>query len=81
MTYLIVAILIILYYLFGAPKSVRNTMNMIVLVGILAILGVLATLTFFKILQSPAEVYVAVAMVILGYYTLKDLWQMPVKKR
>lgn len=80
MTYLIVAILITLYYLFGAPKSVKNTMNMIVLVGLVAILLVLAVLTFFKMLQSPAEAYVAIAMVVLSYFTLKDLSRLTVKK-
>lgn len=80
MTYLIVAILITLYYLFGVPKSVKNTMNMIVLVGLVAILLVLAVLTFFKMLQSPAEAYVAIGMAVLSYFTLKDLSRLSVKK-
>ena len=50
MFYLIIAILLVLYYVFVAPKTVKNTMNMISLVAIVAFLLVLAGMTFIKIL-------------------------------
>ncbi|MDS9008639.1 DUF3165 family protein, partial [Streptococcus pneumoniae] len=46
MFYLIMAVLIISYYLYMAPKSVRNTLGMIGLVGLVALLIVLAGLSF-----------------------------------
>ncbi|HEK9800554.1 TPA: DUF3165 family protein, partial [Streptococcus equi subsp. equi] len=52
MFYLIIAALITSYYLFMAPKSVRNTLGMIGLVGLVALLIVLAGLSFIKIMQT-----------------------------
>lgn len=79
MTYLIIAILIVLYYLFGAPKSVKNTMNMITLVGSVALMIVLASLTFLKILQSPPEILIVIGMAVLAYFTLKDISRLGIK--
>ena len=46
MFYLIVAILIVSYYFFMAPTSIRNTLNTIGLVGAMALLIVLAFSSF-----------------------------------
>ena len=63
MFYLIIAILIISYYIFMAPKTIRNTLGMIGLVGLVAMLLVLAVMSFVKIMQSPPEIFLALAMV------------------
>lgn len=81
MFYLIIAVLIISYYLFMAPKSVRNTLAMIGLVGLVALLIVLASLSFIKIMQIPPEFFVGLGMIVLGYFALKDLFKMPEKPR
>lgn len=81
MFYLIIAALIISYYLFMAPKSVRNTLGMIGFVGLVALLIVLAGLSFIKIMQTPPEIVVGLGMIVLGYYALKDLLKMPKKSK
>ncbi|WP_273451318.1 DUF3165 family protein [Streptococcus ferus] len=79
MFYLIIAILLVLYYVFVAPKTVKNTMNMISLVAIVAFLLVLAGMTFIKILQSPPEIFVGLGMIVVGYYALRDVMRLSKK--
>lgn len=81
MSYLIIAILLGMYYVYGATKSVKNTMNTITKFGVLGILLVLAVLTFFKVLQSPPELFIGLAMGVLSYFTLKDLLRLTVKTK
>ncbi|HGI5906054.1 TPA: DUF3165 family protein [Streptococcus pyogenes] len=81
MFYLIMAVLIISYYLYMAPKSVRNTLGMIGLVGLVALLIVLAGLSFIKIMHTPPEFFIGMGMVALGYFALKDVRKMTKKPR
>lgn len=80
MFYLIIAILIVSYYIFMAPKTIRNTLGMIGVVGLIALLLVLAGMSFIKIMQSPPEIFLALAMVALGFFALRDVYRLPVKK-
>ena len=73
MFYAIIAILLLMYYIFIAPKTIKNTMNMISVVGIIAFLMVLAGKTFIRIIQSPPEIFIGIGMIIVGYYALKDV--------
>lgn len=79
MFYLIIAILILSYYFFMAPKSVRNTLSMIGLVAMVAFLIVLAGMSVLKILQSPPEVFIVLAMIALAYFSFKDILNLPKK--
>ncbi|PZO95491.1 DUF3165 family protein [Streptococcus halichoeri] len=79
MFYLIVAVLIISYYLFMAPKSVRNTLTMIGVVGILATLLVLACLSLVKFMQSPPEILIALGMIALAVFAIRDIQHMSKK--
>ncbi|KHD45225.1 DUF3165 family protein [Streptococcus hongkongensis] len=79
MFYLIIAILIISYYLFMAPDSIRNTISMIGLVALIALLLVLAGMSVIRIMQTPPEIFVALAMIVLAYFSLKDILNMPKK--
>ncbi|MGT2767970.1 DUF3165 family protein [Streptococcus ictaluri] len=81
MFYLIIAALIVSYYLFMAPKSVRSTIGMIGLMGLVALLIDLAGLSFIKIMQTPPEIFVGIAMIALGYRAMKDLLKMPKKTK
>lgn len=80
MFYLIVAVLLISYYFFMAPPSVKNTLSMIGLVGLVALLCVLAAAGFIKILQTPPEFFVSIAMIFLGFLALRDVLRLPAKK-
>ncbi|MDE8030878.1 DUF3165 family protein [Streptococcus mutans] len=73
MFYAIIAILLLMYYIFIAPKTIKNTMNMISVVGIIAFVMVLAGMTFIRIIQSPPEIFIGIGMIIVGYYALKDV--------
>ena len=79
MFYLIVAILIVSYYFFMAPTSIRNTLNTIGLVGATALLIVLAFMSFVKILQSPPEILLGFTMVIFGFFAIRDVYQLPAR--
>ena len=80
MFYLIVAILIVSYYFFMAPKTIRSTLNMIGMVGEVALLLVLAAMSFVKIMQSPPEIFLGLAMVALGFFAIRDVYRLPSKK-
>lgn len=79
MFYLIIAVLGVSYYFFMAPQSVRGTLGLIGLVSILALLLVLAVLSFVQIMQSPPEIFVALAMIALGYFAIRDVIKLPRK--
>lgn len=81
MFYLILAILLVLYYIFIAPKTIKNTMTMISLVALVAFLIVLAGMTFIRLIQSPPEIFVGLGMIALGYYTLKDVLKLSKKPK
>ena len=72
MFYLIVAILIASFYFFIAPKSVKNTMNL------LFVMATLALLSIIKFFSLPGEFFVTVGMLVLSYFTLKDFFAMSV---
>ena len=81
MFYLIVGILILLFYIFAAPPSIRGTLNVVMLVLILIVVHILLTLAAFKIFQLPSEIFVGIGMTFLAYFALRDLARMPVKKK
>ena len=76
MFYLIVAILIASFYFFIAPKSVKNTMNLLFVMATLALLLLLALLSIIKFFSLPGEFFVTVGMFTLSYFTLKDIFGM-----
>lgn len=62
-----------------APKSVRNTLTMIGLVALVALLIVLAGMSVLKILQTPPEIFIVLAMIGLAYFSIKDILNLPKK--
>ncbi|MBF7094575.1 DUF3165 family protein [Streptococcus sp. HF-1907] len=79
MFYLIIAILIALYYIFMAPKSVQSTLNAIGVVGLIALLVVLSVMSFIKIIALPGEVFVGVIMIVIGSLAMRDVLRLPKK--
>lgn len=73
MFYFIVAVLLLSFYLFLAPKSIKGTINIIAIVGLIALVILLALLTFFRIMQSPPEFFIALFMIIFAYFPIKDV--------
>lgn len=73
MFYLIIAILIVLYYLFVASKTIKNTMDMIMLVAIASFAVFVIAMGIVKLMESPPEVYVILVMLVTGFYIVKDV--------
>ena len=80
MFYLILAVLLISYYIFMAPKTIQNTLNMIGMVGVVALLLVLAVMSFIKIIQSPPEIFIGLGMTVLGFFAIRDVYRLPARK-
>ncbi|HFI0106173.1 TPA: DUF3165 family protein [Streptococcus suis] len=73
MFYLILAIMLVLFYIFVAPKNVRGTINIILAVFVLVLLSIALVLGFLKIMQFPSEVWVGMLMVLLGIWAMRDI--------
>lgn len=80
MVYLVLGILLLLLYVFATPESIKGTVNIVAMVCILVALLILLVLSFLKIFQLPTEIFLAIAMLILAYLSVRDITLMPVKK-
>lgn len=80
MVYLVLGILLLLLYVFATPESIKGTVNIVAMVCILVALLVLLALSFLKIFQLPTEMFLAIAMLILACFSVRDITLMPVKK-
>ncbi|MDS9188063.1 membrane protein [Streptococcus pneumoniae] len=80
MVYLVLGILLLLLYVFATPESIKGTVNIVAMVCILVALLILLALSFLKIFQLPTEIFLAIAMLILAYLSVRDITLMPVKK-
>lgn len=76
MFYLIIGTLLILYYIFLAPKTIKSTMNIVLLVGLVALVSVLMVLGLIRMLQAPIEIFIGIAMTVFGAYVLRDVWRL-----
>ena len=81
MVYLIIGILLLLLYVFATPQSIKGTVNVVILVFGLVALVILLLLSALKIFQLPAEFFVAIAMIALAYFSLRDISLMSVGKK
>ncbi|HFI0113557.1 TPA: DUF3165 family protein [Streptococcus suis] len=73
MFYLILAIMLVLFYIFVAPKNVRGTMNIILAVFVLVLLSIALVFGFLKIMQLSTEVWVGMVIVLIGLWALWDI--------
>ncbi|HGR0769043.1 TPA: DUF3165 family protein [Streptococcus pneumoniae] len=80
MVYLVLGILLLLLYVFATPESIKGTVNIVAMVCILVALLILLVLSFLKIFQLPTEIFLAIAMLLLTYFSVRDITLMPVKK-
>ena len=83
MVYFILGILILLFYLFMTPKSIRGTLDSVVLVILIVSIIVLTCLAVFQIFQLPSEFFVGALLAFVGYLALVDISRLPteLKKR
>ena len=83
MVYFILGILILLFYLFMTPKSIRGTLDSVILVVLIVSIIVLTCLAVFQIFQLPSEFFVGAFLSFVGYLALVDISRLPteLKKR
>lgn len=77
--YFILAILLLLYYVFAATPAIKGTLNLVLLVFGVVLFLTLLILVAMQITQSPIEIWVGVIMVLLGLWSLWDISQMEKK--
>ena len=73
MIYLIIGHLLLLLYVFATPQSIKGTVNVFVIIFVGMSLVILIMLSVFQIFQLPAEFFVAIAMLALAYFSLRDI--------
>lgn len=73
MFYLILAILVVLFYIFVAPNHIKGTMNLIAAVFLLVGMGIALFLGILKIMQLSTEVWVGMVIVLIGLWALWDI--------
>ena len=81
MVYFILGILILLFYLFMTPKSIRGTLHSVVLVILIVSIIVLTCLAIFQIFQLPSEFFVGAFLASIGYLALVDISKMTTKQK
>ena len=80
MIYLIIGLLLLLLYIFATPQSIKGTVNVFVIIFVGMSLVILIMLSIFQIFQLPAEFFVAIAMLALTYFSLRDITLMSVNQ-
>ena len=80
MFYLIFGILILLFYIFAAPQSIKGTLNVVVLV-IALVAFIILGLAVFQIFQLPSEFFIGIAMIGVAYFSLRDISKLSQKDK
>ena len=80
MIYLIIGLILLLIYIFATPQSIKGTVNVFVIIFVGMSLVILIMLSIFQIFQLPAEFFVAIAMLALAYFSLRDITLMSVNQ-
>lgn len=73
MFYLILAILLVLFYIFVAPKNVKGTINLILAVFLLVVLVIALILGFLKIMQFSTSFWLGLIMIFIGVWAMRDI--------
>lgn len=81
MFYLIIGVLILLYYIFAVPDSIKGTVNVLISIFLLVVLLILLVLGVFRIFQLPTEYFIGAGMLVLGWFAYKDVNSMPTRKK
>ena len=81
MFYLIFGILILLFYIFAAPQSIKGTLNIVTLVIAFVAFIILLGLAVFQIFQLPSEFFVGAFLASIGYLALVDISKITTKQK
>lgn len=81
MVYLIIGLLLLLLYVFATPESIKGTVNIVLVVFAFVALLILLMLSVLQIFQLPTEFFITVAMLVLTYFSLRDISLMSIRKK
>ena len=73
MFYLILAMLLVLFYIFAAPNNIRGTINLMVAVFVLVALFIALLLAFLKVLEFSSHVWVTIIMFMIAFWAMWDI--------
>lgn len=73
MVYLIIGILILFFYIFAVPSSIKGTVNAVTMVLLIVALIILFALGIFHIFQLPAEYFVGFGLSVVAVLALRDI--------
>ena len=73
MVYLIIGILILFFYIFAVPSSIKGTVNAVTMVLLIVALIILFGLGIFKIFQLPAEYFVGFGLSVVTVLALREI--------
>ncbi|MGT2667402.1 DUF3165 family protein [Streptococcus rifensis] len=79
MFYLILAILLVLFYIFAAPKAIKGTLNLMLLVFAVVLVVTSIILAIISLTRSTLEVWVGGIVVFLGFWAIWDMEKMTPK--
>ncbi len=74
MFYLILAIMLVLFYIFAAPNHIKGTINLMVAVFFLVGLCIALLLAFLKVLEFPSQVWLGLITVLIGLWAMRDIY-------
>ncbi|HEL2413151.1 TPA: DUF3165 family protein [Streptococcus suis] len=74
MFYLILAIMLVLFYIFLAPRNIKGTMNLIAAVFLLVALAIALFLGILKIMQISTDFWLGLVMVLIGLWAMRDIY-------
>ena len=77
MFYLIIAIMLLLFYIFFSFCNVKGTMNLVASVFLLVGLVIVLILGILKVVQSPPEIWLCIGMIVVGFWAMWDIYHMP----
>lgn len=79
MFYFILAILLVLFYIFAAPTAIKGTIHLMLAGFALVLVIALIVLAIMRVTQSPIELWVSLLMITLGLWALWDIGGMTKK--
>ncbi|HFI0633884.1 TPA: DUF3165 family protein [Streptococcus suis] len=84
MFYLILAILVVLFYIFMAPDHIKGTLNLIAAVFLLVGMLIALFLGILQIMQFSTDFWLGLVMVLIGLWAMRDIYYLengPQKKK
>lgn len=73
--------MLVLFYIFIAPRNIKGTMNLIAAVFLLVALAIALVLGFLRIMQFSKEIWVGLLMILIGFWAMRDIYYLDKKTK